>query len=77
MADVAPLAVVIEERTTMARSRVVLEDELRTLKTALRAIVDLYDDGQLLVDMPASHNRLNQAIEHARPHINRPRKTKS
>lgn len=61
----------------MARSRIALEDELRTLKTALWAIVDLYDDGQLSADSPASHNRLYQAVEHARPHIGRPRKSET
>jgi len=61
----------------MARSRVALEDELRTLKTALRAIVDLHDDGLLVADTPAAHTKLNQAVEHARPHINRPRKSET
>lgn len=60
----------------MAKSRVALEDELRTLKTALRAIVDLYDDGEILVETPAGNNRLLKAIDNARPHINRPNKTK-
>ncbi len=61
----------------MAKSRVALEDELRTLKTALRAIVDLYDDGGILVETPAGHNRLLKAIDNVRPHINRPGKGKS
>lgn len=55
----------------MTRSKAALEDELSTLKTALRTIVDLHDDGLLFADTPAAHTRLNQAIEHARPHINR------
>ncbi len=60
----------------MAKSRVALEDELRTLKTALRAIVDLYDDGEILVETPAGHNRLLKAIDNVRTHINRSSKTK-
>lgn len=54
-------------------------------KTALRAIVDLYDDRELLADVPAGatiplttppagSNLLHQAVEHAGQHINRPRK---
>jgi hypothetical protein len=57
----------------MAKSRVALEDELRTLKTAMRAVVDLVDDGELCAETSGGHHKLSQAVELARPLVNRPR----
>ncbi len=57
----------------MARSRVALEDELRTLRTAMRAVVDLVDDQELNAKTTGSNNKLIQAVELARPLLlNRP-----
>lgn len=57
----------------MAKSRVALEDELRTLKTAMRTVVDLVDDQEIYAETPGSHNKLSQAVELARKLVNRPR----
>lgn len=57
----------------MAKSRVALEDELRTLRTAMRIVIDLVDDQELYAKTAGGNHKLIQAVEKARPLVNRPR----
>lgn len=57
----------------MARSRVAIEDELRTLKAAMRIVVDLVDEQELRTETQQGRHRLYQAVEQARPLVNRPK----